>query len=73
MSCPKPPLWGPVDETGEVVVESESEGECLTRREPLVPPPAPLPPGCDADDKLAMDEASRGLLAEVTALDRLPP
>ena len=71
VNWPKPPaLCGPVEETQGVVLESDSEGECLTSREP---PPTPLPPGCDAEDKLAIEEASRGLLAEVTARDRLPP
>ena len=60
-----------MDETGEPVVDSESEGECLTRREPPPPLPAIPPPACDADAKLAMEDARRGLPAEVTALDRL--
>lgn len=73
VSCPRPPaLCGPVDETGEPVVESDSEGECLTSRDPPAPLPVALQLGCDAEDKLAIEDARRGLLAEVTARDRVP-
>ena len=73
VSCPEPPaLWGPEEETGEVVVESETEGECRTKREPLVAPPEILPPGCDTDERLAREEDKRGLPAAVTARERLP-
>ena len=74
VSCPAEPpaLYGPVDETGEPVVESESDGECLTSREPPVPLPATPPPACDADERLAREEARRGLPVEVTARDLLP-
>jgi hypothetical protein len=71
--CPRPPaLCGPVEDTGEAAVDNESDGECLTRRAPLAPPPDVLAPGCEADERLAIDEAKRGLLVEVTARDRLP-
>ena len=74
VSWPTPPaLCGPVDETGEPVVESESDGECLTSRGPPAPLPVALQLGCDADDRLAMEDARRGLLAEVIARERLPP
>ena len=73
VSCPKPPaLLGPVEETGEAVEESETEGECLTSRGPLAPPPEILPPGCDAEERLAMDEERRGLLPEVTVRALFP-
>ncbi len=54
------------------MVDSERDGECLTSRELPEPTPAPLALGCDANAKLAREEASRGLLEEVTALERLP-
>ena len=54
-------------------MERDRDGECLASRalpETALPVPAL---GCDADAKLAREEASRGLLADVTALERLPP
>ena len=76
VSWPEPPeLWAPEDDTGEVVLERETEGECRTKRVPLVPPtppPVALPPGCDADERLASEEDKRGLPADVTGRDRLP-
>ena len=74
MSCPEPPaLCGPPeDETGEVVLESETEGECRTKREPLAAAPEVLAPVCDSDEMLAIDEDKRGLPAAVTARERLP-
>ena len=73
VSWPRPPaLCGPVEDTGEPVVESETDGECRTSRGPPAPPPDTLPPCCEAEERLAMEEARRGLLVEVTARDRLP-
>jgi hypothetical protein len=61
-----------VDDTGEAAVDSDSDGEFRTSREPPVPLPEALPPACGGEDKLAREEAKRGLPVEVTARERLP-
>ena len=71
VSCVEEPpaLCGPVEDAGEPVVESDSDGECLANLEaptPLLPSP------CEADDKLATDDAKRGLLPEVSVRDLSP-
>ena len=74
VSWPEPAaLWGPEEETGDVVVDSEREGEWRTKlpRAPLVTPPEVLAPGCDAEERLAMEEDRRGLPVDVTARERL--
>lgn len=63
VSCPEEPP--PVEEVGEPTVEVESDGECLAKREE--PPTAPW----DTDDRLASEEANRGL-PEVPARERWP-
>lgn len=62
----------PEEETGEPTVEAESDGECLTSRDVPPPPPRPLAPPCESDDKLASEEARRGLPELVTARERCP-
>ena len=57
-----------------MVLERETEGECLMKRDaPAVLPAAlPLPPGWEEDERLASEEDKRGLPADVTARERLP-
>lgn len=70
VSCPEEPPPG--IKTGEPTVEDETEGERLPKRElteaPAIPPLAP----CDSDEKLASEDASRGLPVAVGARERWP-
>ena len=73
VNCPEPPaLCGPLDDTGEAAVDSDSEGECRTSLEPPVTLPEELPPACGGEDRLASEDVNRGLPVEVTARERLP-
>lgn len=57
-------------ETGEPSVELDTEGEwCLTRRDP---PVTPLGPPCVSEDRLANEDANRGLPEVVGARERWP-
>lgn len=62
----------PVDEMGDPRVDAESEGECLANREEAPPPLTPPVRPCDTSDKLASEEARRGLPVEVGARERWP-
>lgn len=69
VKCPEDPLalWGPVEETGELVVDSDSEGDCRASLDvPPLLPPTLLAPLCDTDDTLATGEAKRGLPGGLT-------
>lgn len=62
-------LCAPTDDTGEAVVEIDTDGErrASLKELTLVPPVA-----CATAAKLVKADAGRGLLDEVTARERLP-